>query len=203
MSVTDGTILKVVVSFTYTDGAIMQNVYNAVVTGGGSPWDDDDIVDDAVAWVLNMYDNIVANLTDTMTGSQVQVYEYDAIDDDWDEVGSDSLTYEPTSTDEQLPRGNAALINLKTTDPDVSGKKYIPGLTEGTIVNGQLSSGFLANLVLFAVDWFTGFVGGTSGASWAPGIWSVVGTVFKQAVSTAVINGIVAYQRRRKRGVGI
>jgi hypothetical protein len=203
MSVVAGDILKLVVSLAWTDGAIMQNVYNAVVTGAGSPFDDEDIVDDAGDWATAMYDNLDANISDNLEGSQVQVYVYDAIDDDWDEVGSQSWTFAGVGVADQLPRANAALVIMKTTDPDVSGKKYIPGATTGAVDNGQLSVGFVANLVSYAVDWLSDFVGTTSGATWTPGVWSVVDTVFKAAASTAIINTIVAYQRRRKRGIGI
>lgn len=203
MSVTDGTILRVVVSMVWTDGNISQNVYNAVVTGGGAPWDSADIVSDALAWVANMYANLTAVISDELDGSQIQVYEYDAVDDDWDEVGSTAFPWNPNATEDQLPRGDAALINLKTTDPDVSGKKYLGGYTDGSLVDGLLGGGDLTILAAFAVDWYTGFVGGTSGATWSPGIWSVAGTVFKQAIASYIIPAIFAYQRRRKRGIGM
>lgn len=203
MSVTAGDILRVVATTIWTDGNIMQNVFNAVVTGAGSPWADADIVADAKAWADDMYANITSLVSDELDGSQIQVYVYDAIDDDWDEVGSDTWTWNPTNTANQLPRGVAALINLKSSDPDISGKKYVGGFTDDVTTDGLWEPGVLTALALFAVDWYTGFVGGTSAADWAPGIWSVVETVFKLATASAIIPTIPAYQRRRKRGVGI
>lgn len=202
MSVTDGTILRVVVSNLWLDGNLVQNIFNAVVTGAGAPWDDADIVDDAIAWADNMFANLTTFISEDMDGSQVQVYKYDAIDDDWDEVGSASWAWDPSQTGDYLPRGVAALLNIKTTDPDVSGKKYIAGICDTHLVDGLWTSTVLAALLAFGVDWYTGFAGGVSGATWSPGIWSVVGTVFKAVIAQTIIPTIPAYQRRRKRGIG-
>lgn len=203
MSITSGDVLRMVVSIIWTDGNIMQNVFNAVVTGGGSPWDDADIVLDAISWAEDLYFNITGKISDECDGSQVQVYVYDSVDDDWDEVGSGVFTWNPSGATEQIPRGVAGLINLKSSDPDISGKKYLGGLVEGAFIDGLLSASTVTDMASFAVDWWAGFVGTDSGADWAPGIWSVAETVFKLAGTTAIIPTIPAYQRRRKRGVGI
>lgn len=203
MSVTDGDILRIVASLLWTDGNINQNVFNAVVTGGGSPWTDQDIVDDAEDWLDNMYANLTGNVSDELDGNEVSVYKYDAIDDDWDEVSSQAWAWDPTQTAEQLPRGVAGLVRLWTTDPDVQGKKYIPGLTETSLVDGLWNAGQITNFLLFAADWYNAFVGAASGATFTPGIWSVAGTVFKLGVDHIATSTIPAYQRRRKRNVGI
>ena len=203
MSITDGTILRIVASMLWTDGNVVQNVFNAVVTGAGAPWDVQDIIDDAEAWMDNMYANITSNINDELDGNTVYVYEYDPVDDDWDEVGSNTWAWNPTSVGEQLPRAVAGLINYKTTDPDVSGKKYIAGLNEPNIDDGLWNSGTITNLLAFALDLVTPFIGGTSGATWSPGVWSVLGTVFKAAIDAYGTTTIPAYQRRRKRNIGI
>lgn len=203
MTITSGDILRVVTTLLWTDGNIMQNVFNAVVTGVGSPWDDDDIVDDAVDWADTMYANHVADMSQACDGSQVQVYVYDPIDDDWDEVGSGNWSFNPTGPVDQSPRGAAVLLNLKTTDPDVSGKKYLGGMKIGATVDGLYTAAIIANAILFGADWAGIFVGATSAADWTPGVWSVADTVFKAAGDTLITSFIPAYQRRRKRGVGV
>ncbi len=203
MSITDGTILRIVASMLWVDGNVVQNVFNAVVTGAGAPWDVQDIIDDAEAWMDNMYANITSNINDELDGNTVYVYEYDPVDDDWDEVGSNTWGWNPTSVGEQLPRAVAGLINYKTTDPDVSGKKYIAGLNEPNIDDGLWNAGTITNLLAFATDMVTPFIGGTSGATWSPGVWSVLGTVFKAAIDAYGTTTIPAYQRRRKRNIGI
>lgn len=203
MTVTTGDILRIVASMLWTDGNVNQNVFNALVSGGGSPWDDQDIVDDAEAWLDNMYANITTDTSDELDGNEVIVYKYDPVGQDWDEVGSQSWTWNPSQVTDQLPRGVAGLVRLWSVDPDIQGKKYIPGLTEGSIADGLIVAGPLTNLLALAADWFNPFTGGTSGATWTPGIWSVVGAVFKAAVDHVAASAIPAYQRRRKRNVGI
>lgn len=203
MSITIGDILRVVAVIQWVDGDIMQNVFNAVITGTGGPYTDGDIVDDAVAWMDEIYANFTATATNEMNGSEVRLYKYDAIDDDWDEVGSDSWTWNPGGAGEYLPRGVAGLINCKTTDPDVNGKKYFGGLTEAHTADGLFIATWNVLAALMAADWLTAFVGGTSTANWQPGVWSVVNTNFFAATGTAIIPTIPAYQRRRKDGIGI
>lgn len=203
MSLVSGDIIRVVASFLWTDGNVAQNVYNAILSGAGSPWDDEDVVDDAEAWMANCYANVVTSMSDEIDGNEVIVYKYDVAGGDWDEVGSNAWVFNPNNVADQMPRGVAGLVRLWTVDPDVQGKKYIPGLTEDAANNGLFSAGLLTNLLALAADWYLPFAGATSGATWTPGIWSVVGTVFKAAVDHIAASAIPAYQRRRKRNVGI
>ncbi len=203
MTVSTGDILRVVASMLWTDGNVNQNVFNALVSGGGGPWADQDITDDAEAWLNNMYANMTADCSDELDGNEVLVYKWDTVNLDWDEVSSQSWTWNPSQVTDQLPRGVAGLVRLWTTDPDVQGKKYLPGLCEGDIVDGLIAGGVLTNMLAFAADWFTPFAGGTSGATWTPGVWSVIGSLFQSGVDHVAANAIPAYQRRRKRNVGI
>lgn len=203
MSVSVGDILRVVAVIQWLDGDIMQNVFNAVIGGAGGPYTDSDIVDDGVAWLDNMYANLTPTWTNEIDGSEVRVYIWDTVDQDWDEVGSGAWTWNPGGAGDFLPRGVAGLINVKTTDPDVSGKKYLGGLTEAHNTDGLLNATWLAASALFAIDWATDFVGGTSGADWEPGIWSPTESLFFNMSGTVLIPAIPAYQRRRKDGIGI
>lgn len=203
MSVVAGDVLRVVASLLWTDGNVNQNVFNAVVAGAGSPWDDSDIADDAVAWLDNMYANLFSGMSDEIDGNECIVYKYDTINDDWDEVFSQAWVFDPEGATDQNPRGVAGLVRLWTTDPDVQGKKYLPGWTSGNMIDGLFQAASLVFFLAFAADWFTPFVGGTSGASWTPGVWSVVNKVLKTGVDHVATSAIPAYQRRRKRTVGI
>ena len=203
MTVADGDVLRIVASMLWTDGNVNQNVFNAKMSGAGAPWDDADILDDAEDWLDNMYANLVTEMSDEIDGNEVVIYKYDTVNDDWDEVGSQAWVFNPTSASVQLPRGVAGLVRLWTSDPDVQGKKYVPGLTVADLDDGLFMSGLIVNLLAFAADWFTPFAGAASGGTFTPGVWSVVGTVFKAALDHFATSTIPAYQRRRKRTVGI
>lgn len=203
MSITTGDILRVVMSSLFTDGNVAQMIFNAVVTGGGGPWDDVDIVDDALTWMDAVMAHLTTKVTETLDGNEIIVYVYDPVDDDWDEVGSDSFTWNPSGVGDALPRAVSGLVNCKTSDPDVNGKKYVPGLTESASTDGAWIGGTITALADFADEWLTGFVGGTTAADWNPGVWSPKNTVFYLATGTHIIPTEPAYQRRRKRGIGI
>lgn len=203
MTVDAGDILRIVASMLWTDGNVNQNVFNCVLSGAGGPWDDEDIADDAVDWLEDMYANITTFCSDELDGNECLVYKYDAVGDDWDEVFSQAWIWNASGATDQLPRGVAGLIRLWTVDPDVQGKKYIPGLTEAQVNDGLWPSSTLTALLAFAADWYLPFTGVASGALFTPGVWSVVGKVLKAGVDHIATSSIPAYQRRRKRNVGI
>lgn len=203
MTIVSGDILRCVASMLWDDGNVVQNVFNCEVSGGGSPFDDDDVIDDIEDWMDDMYANLTIFVNEDLDGNTIHTYKYDSGDDDWDEVGSSVWNWLPSAAGDQLPRGVAGLARLWTSDPDVQGKKYLPGFAETDLVDGLYSGALLVAILLFAADWYTPFVGAASGATFTPGVWSVVGSVFRAAVEHYAASAIPAYQRRRKRGVGI
>lgn len=203
MTVADNDVLRVVASMLWSDAGVNQNVFNCKASGGGGPYADVDVVDDMEDWLDNMYANITGNASDEIAGNEVIVYKYDAAGLDWDEVASQSWTWTPALGTSYLPRAVAGLVRLWTTDPDVQGKKYLPGFTEDVNNDGLFGAGFITNLLAFAADWYTPFVGAASGATFTPGVWSVVQSLFLAAVEHYATSTIPAYQRRRKRNVGI
>jgi len=203
MTVADNDILRVVAELLWTDSNVNQNVFNCKITGGGGPYADQDVLDDAEDWLDDMYANLVGGLSDQIDGNTVHVYKYDAGGADWDEVGSNTWTFNPTNASEQLPRGTAPLVRLWTEDPDVQGKKYIPGMVESNLVDGLYTAAMIVNILAFAADWYLPFVGAASGATFTPGIWSIAQTAFKAGVDHIATSTVPAYQRRRKRTVGI
>lgn len=203
MAISEGTILRIVLNLLWDDGNIMQNVFNAVLTTAGTSDDEDDVADDMAEWMDEIMANVVNRLSNELTAGEVTCYEYDAVDDDWDEFGSALATFVPAGTDVPLPHGVAALVRANSTDPDIQGKKYIGGLDESASQSGGWTSAVLTTLVALTVDWVTPFVGTTTAATFTPGVWSPTETVFKAFGATSFVNSIPAYQRRRKQGVGI
>lgn len=203
MTLEVGTILRVVAVLQWLDGDIAQNVFNTIIDTGGGPFDEEDIVDDMVEWMDDLYAPALNRISDNMDGGEVRVYQYDPLDDDWDEVGIGAWTFNPADTVDEIPRGVSVLINCKTVDPDVNGKKYFPGITEAGQTDGLLTAGLIASYVGTAAVWVQDFVGTTSGANFDPGVWSPTQTEFFPMTGTIIIPSIPAYQRRRKQGVGI
>lgn len=203
MTIDVGDVLRVVAVISWLDGDIMQNVFNTAILSGSGPFDPVDVVDDMVDWMDGLYAELASDVTGQVDGSEIRVYIYDDVDDDWDEVGIAAFTWNPSSAVESLPRGVALLLNAKTTDPDVSGKKYFGGLTEASVTDGILTAAVVTAGAAVAVEWFGDFVGSATGATFDPGVWSVKDLAFYPMSGTVIIPSIPAYQRRRKNGIGI
>lgn len=203
MSVAENSILRVVQQLTWSDGNIMQNVFNMTVSGGTPPYDDQEVANDAADWMDEIYDGLAAAMSDELNTGEATVYKYDPVGDDWDEVASDVPTFTPVAGGEYLPTGVAAMIRANSTDPDVQGRKFFGGFTEDVQLDGGWTGTFIALLILAALDWITPFVGASTGADFVPGVWSPTQTAFKAFVEHSIVNGIANYQRRRRPGVGI
>lgn len=204
MTITTGTILRVVAQLLWEDGEVAQNVFNVVISGGGGPWDEQDVLDDCLDWVEDMYANLSVLTAAELDGNIITVYKWDPIDTDWDEVGVNSWVYAGGGTAATgLPRGVAALITAKSVDPDSDARKYLPGMTEGSLVSEIFDATLITAMLLFGADWVTVFVGAASGASFQPSVWSVKDEIAKSLVSTLIASSVPAYQRRRKNNVGI
>ncbi len=203
MTVAVGDVLRVVAKLIWDDAEIAMNVYDLLVDGGGGPFDDGDLVLDVLDWVEAMYAEWVATMSDELNGSEVAVYKYDTVGLDFDEVGTESWTFTPTNVVDQLPRGVACLLNLRSDDPDVLGKKYIPGITENGAQDGLWTAGLITVAAAYVVELITPPVGALTGATFETGVWSVKNSLHVPLTGTVTIPTTPAYQRRRKRGVGI
>lgn len=203
MAVSDGAILRIVASLLFPESVIAQNIFYTVFTDTGTSDDEDDVISDLVTWIESMYTQLNSWMNDEIAGSQIQVYYYDSVDDDWDEVGSEPITVAPTSNNDMLPHGCAGIMHAKTSNPDVQATKYFGGLTEGSCTGSSLGALLTAKMVDLGDAWVAPFVGGITGADFGPGVWSTAKTNFFLFNGVFVINGDIGYQRRRKPGVGI
>ena len=138
MTISTGDILKIVATLAFSDSHVVQNVYSVLITGAGGPWDPLDVISDALDYIDALYTELIVNMDDSLDGTDVDVYVYDPIDDDFDFVGNEPWSFVGTDSGSQMPRGVAGLLTAPTTDPDVNAKKYMGGLTEDSFANGQV-----------------------------------------------------------------
>lgn len=151
----------------------------------------------------DVYTELINLISSDVVMQQAKVYQFDVPGDDWDEVGTVVPVVTFASTPPMAPHGVAALTHAKTVDPDVTASKYIGGLEDNRVTDSDLSAGSLTLLAAFVLEWGLPFVGTATGAAFEPGVWSQVQSTFKLFNQAYIINGQVAYQRRRKPGVGI
>jgi len=204
MSIPTGTQLRIVASMNWSDGEINQNVFNVELTGGAGPYDDFDVVDDCLEYIEGVYDNIELYMADEIDGSSITVYKFDEVNEDWDEVGSNSWSLSTGGTaGTGLPRGVAFLLTAKSEDPDIDARKYLPAMVEGALTDENWVAALVLAALDFAADWVTAIVGSTSGATLTPVVWSVAKLAATYLVDHYLASNIPAYQRRRKNNVGI
>lgn len=203
MTVPTDTILRVVLSMLLPDSAIAQNVFYAIFKNDGGSDANQDVLDDLEAWMEAIYTELILNIVSEIDLTGMKTYFYDAGDDDWDELGVNFPTVSFGAGGDPLPNGIAALCHAPTTNPDVTGAKYFAGAAEGLTSDNDWEATPIANYVDAIQVWVDPFTGGLTGSEFIPGVWSVAKTAFFEMTTAGSLNGQVAYQRRRKPGVGI
>lgn len=202
MSVATNTVLRVVASLLMPDSVIAQNIFYTLITGGAGPYDDDDVVSDVADWIEDIYDSWKLIGDSNVSLNNIRVYKFDPIDDDWDEVSSETGIAVGLVVGDMLPHGIAGYTLARTLDPDVSAKKYWPGITEVSQTEGAWVGAALTQMLDMNVIWMADDTGALTAANFNPGVWSVKNHSFFEFGDSHMVKGAPAYQRRRKPGVG-
>jgi len=203
MSISNGTVLRLVAGLLYPDNVVAQMVFHLVATDLAGGNDEEDVVADLREYAEDALVNLDNRLLATITEDEVVVYEYDSVDEDFDEIGRDQWTVTLTGTGELLPHGVAAVVNFNTTDPDVQGRKYVPGLVHGAMESTLWGSNVIADLALFGTAVSSPFTSTALGNEYQPAVWSPTNLNAFAMTGVGTVSGIPGYQRRRKPGVGI
>ena len=203
MAIATDAVLKAVVSMALPNSVVAQNVFWCTFDNDGTSADEEDVTDDLETWLEGVYANLLAQLSTGWSLTQLDAYVRDAVEDDFDEIGTSFLTGVGTDASQLLPHGAAALTRIQTVNPDVQGKKFWAGMTEGQNGTGNLTAAVITALGLANADWATAFTGAQTGSGFTPGVWSIAKTAFFAFANEQIINTFWGYQRRRKPGVGI
>ncbi len=117
-------------------------------------------------------------------------------------VGSIAWTgsFNPAGNTDDLPPGACGYVKLLTDTGKTYGRKFISGLLETRSVSGFIDATAQTALASFAARVVTYYIM-SAGNELHPGVLSIRSLSFKDFTS-AVVSSIVAYQRRRKFGVG-
>lgn len=196
-------ILRIVATLLFPENVLVQNVFYSIFEDTGASADPDDVITDLTTWLHDAYDELAGQIPNTIEAQTGRVYIRDLIDDDWDEVGFGLMSDSFAGGSDMNVHGVAGLVHAETVDPDVMAAKYLAGLGEGTTTDGIFTAAVITAMGLFAIEWMTPFVGVATGGDFTPGVWSPTNLAFFDFGSSAIVNHIPAYQRRRKPGVGI
>ncbi len=203
MAIPTNAILRVVLSLLLPDQAIAQNVFYVLFENDGGSDDDQDVLDDLVTWMDDIYTEMDGAINTAVSLTGLKAYIYDTVGADWDEIGVGFPVVTFVGAADPMPNGIACLGHAPTVDPDVTGAKYWCGFGETSALDNDWSAGFIVGIVGAMTEWTDPFTGAVTTSGFIPGVWSVVQTAFKAFTTASSVNVQVAYQRRRKPGVGI
>ncbi len=206
MTIDIGNVLRVVAEWDAPDGTIAQLVWHYVVSAGsgGDPFD---VLDDIIANLDAAWLNIVDYVDDDFTGAQITLFQRDTGLHRWDGVANASLlNVDGNLAQEFLAHGVSVLAKFFTEATRRQARKYLFGITEAHSTDGHTTVAGLVAFGLFAAD-FDDVV--TSApltlvfGTYNVDPLSVLYESFSQAIQSVVVEGLYAYQRRRRPGTGI
>lgn len=95
----------------------------------------------------------------------------------------------------------SAYMLIKTEFPKVRGVKYVPGLSEDSVEEGELSAAALINMAFLLIEYAT-TIDAFGSSELVPGVVSESKLAFVPFLDTGLIETLPSYQRRRKENVG-
>ena len=203
MTIPTNAILKVVLSMLFPDNAIAQNVFYTLFENDGASNDKYDVLDDLETWMEDVYGDLAAAVDAGISITGMKVYIRDVPGGDWDEVGLAFPSDTFSAVGDAMPNAVCALLHALTDNPDVIGAKYFGGNTDTATVENDFTAGSIETYILAGAEWVDPYVGAVTGSGFIPGVWSPTNLAFYPFSTAYSVNAQVAYQRRRKPGVGI
>lgn len=148
------------------------------------------------------FDEIKVNVDANYTGDNLTLALRDAGTGDFNTIVISSLAgMNGTSTGEGVAPNSSPYVTFPTAVGKSIGKKFLFGVIEGAMDNGQIGVAFLAAMVLFALDFQDPVSDGTN--SYLPGNWNEATTSFRQWINGTVGAGLFSgSQYRRLAGRG-
>lgn len=203
MSLPIGTIIKIAQNILLFDTQTAINVFWASIddNAGGGPLDEDDVVDAVANYLDLIYTDVLPSIDASIAGTLGEVWTVDVPTGDLTPIGDGATTWVGSGVGDAFPNGVAAIVTMKTTNTDVTGRKFIPGYVETEGVDNDLTGPALVRLANFGLDWAAQHIDAND-VILNPGVYSGTKAAFFFNTGVIVANAILGYQRRRKPGVG-
>ena len=200
MTVLQDELIRVVVSYSCPNASIAQNVFLYQLTGANAQ---------ELPLMTDVRDYFIAELLDhwaSMASESATAFliEFDVltlfglVDRN---LGEFDLDVPGDSVSEPSAAAVSAYNQVTTERTRSVVKKYWPFIAELIITDGALGAAGIAAMALILLDMFDG-IPMTGGGHLEPGIRSTVDNTWYPIVQAGYVTDIVAYQRRRKPGVG-
>lgn len=198
MAVDPGDRLRITAVLEYTGGSQAMNVFDLLV-GGPNTQTDQATMDSIQVWMGDVYEAATDAISGLVAGLELRGFNETANAPlpvtMWTSFNGGS------AGGELLPFGCAGLLLFRTGQNRVLGRKFVPGLTEANVAAGVLSTGAINALALFAAELAVGYTDPVTDQTFSYGVKNKVNSFIP--IIGVTIRAEVAYQRRRKRGVGV
>lgn len=199
-----GDTYRITQNIELVSGTAAQNVYHLSQVSAGADVPAN-ISLDIVDYMTNIYEAVNASMHSSTLIEEFIVEKFDTLSQTYSffTSGFTNVGGELGGGNEPMPQGVAILVQARHVVDGFSGRKFFPGLTEGVHQDGFWISFAVADALLAALIWATPFAGVASNAAFQPVTFGDI-TASPKSISTNVqSDNVVAYQRRRKPGVGL
>lgn len=199
MTIATDSVLRVVATFTLGALTRAQNVYHMRHLTG-TPQLEGDVVQAALEAVEEYMNNFVSTIHQTVELETVEVFE--RVDGKWEPIGQIASTWAGTgSSSDRVPAGLALMVNLFKLRTGYNDRKFICGFMEGAISGEEWSGTVISNAGNYVTDVYSPFTA-TNSVQLKACHFNRETEETKDYVGGHGVARI-AYQRRRKPGVGL
>jgi len=167
-------------------------------TAGGAA--DADVIAGALTYVEAIMANLTTKIANEVSLVEVEVYEYEVLTG-WGPVGTIAGAWAGTGSLDPLPAGCACIMEAYKSRSGYADRKFIMGITEDQAVGNTWVAGLLTAVEAAADDWVADFDDAT--VQFEPGSWNRTTHTHTLYNKNVAVSPLVAYQRRRKPGVGL
>lgn len=200
MTVSSGDIVRVVVSYSSPNASIAQNVF--LYRARFASADDIDVLTDVRDYFLAEHlNNWAAMASELATAFLIEMDILTTFGLVERNLGEFTIDVPGESVSEMSAAAVSAYNQVTTERTRSVIKKYWPFIAEALIVEGALGAPGIASMAFILLDMLDG-IDITGGQHLEPGIRSTVDDTFYPIIQAGYVTDIVAYQRRRKPGVG-
>jgi hypothetical protein len=196
-----GDIIRLVVEYSIPGASTVLNVFHWLIVDGNP--DSPDVIDDFEDWVTNVWGvdwTDLAQSACSIIGLALDIV--DVSGHVLENIGAETLAIAGGVGGEVGVAAASAFMKADTALPKTRGTKYIPGLGEGNLTDGLLTTETLGDVALLFLDYILLYIGAVSSARYVPGVVSRTEEAFVEFEGGGYFTDVPAYQRRRKPGVG-
>lgn len=200
MTILQDEIVRVVVSYSAPNASIAQNVFLYQLTGANAQEDAlmTDVRDFFIAELLDHWASMAAETALAFLIEFDIITLFGLVDRN---LGEFDLDVPGDMVSEPAAAAVSSYLQVTTERTRSVIKKYWPFISELTVAAGLLDANGIAAMALILLDMLDG-IDITGGGHLEPGIRSTVDDTWYPIIQAGYVTDVVAYQRRRKPGVG-